>query len=213
MSSVESCDLLESATGERLDLHTYRSDFRTRLHTGGDSWKLERQQSFQEPGFVSWEAMAHGDWAGSLRLMEQERQGLLDSSRDNLRRGVTFHRVRVVEEPLTPYLQWELHLLKLRAECGDKIRVIDPERVAGMEPNGPLPELVSVGGDTVYRILYDAQGVLDGAVRYTGAETVRRYEAYVQGLYAAGEEVDSYFTRKVAHLPPPRLEHRHERHQ
>lgn len=209
MSSVESCDLLESAAGERLDLHTYRSDFRTRLHTGGDSWKLERQQSFQEPGFASWEAMAQGDWADALRLMEQERQGLLEASRDNRRHGTTLYRVRVVEEPLTAYLQWELHLLKLRAECGDKIHVIGPERIAGMESDAPLPELVSVGGDTVYHVIYDSRGVLDGAVRYTGPQTVRRYEEYVQDLYATGEGIGAYFTRKVAQLPPPHPEYRH----
>ncbi|RLL69556.1 DUF6879 family protein [Streptomyces sp. Z26] len=206
MRDVEIRDLLESATGEELDLPTYRADFRRRLLSGGDSWKLERQQSFEEPGFASWDATARGDWAESLRLMEKERPGLRQAARENALHGTVFHRVRVVGEPLTAYLQWELHLLALRAEHGDRIRVVTPADVADREAGAPLPELVSVGRDTLYRVLYDSRGVLVGAVRHVDPEAVERYVRYVSGLYAGGEDLASYFRREIATLPPPRLE-------
>ena len=72
----------------------------------------------------------------------------------------------MVEQPITAYLPWELHLLRVHAECGELIRVIGLERVAALEQDSPLPELITLGRNTVYGISYDASGPADGAVRY-----------------------------------------------
>ena len=173
---------------------------------GQDSWKLERRQHFLEPGFASWEAFSRGDWDEALRLIKGERDYLQEFAQDNAQREVDLFRVRVVEEPLTPYLQWELHLLRLRAECGEKIRITGPEAVDALESAGPLPELLTLGNATTYRILYTDQGVLDGAVRFTDPGVTSRCRQFIQDLYSAGEDLSSYFTRKVLHLPPPRAE-------
>lgn len=117
---------------------------------GCDSWKLERRQHFREPGDASWEAFVRGDWQEALRLIEAQRAGLLDLSRLAARHRCRLLRVRVVEVPLTPYLQWELHLLRVRAECGELIRVTGPEHIAAYERESPVPELVTLNDDTVY---------------------------------------------------------------
>lgn len=198
----------DPALGERLPLADYRKDFRERQWTidGQDSWKLERQQEFQEPGFASWEAFNQGDWAEALRLIEEERTYLREFSEENRRRGVTLYRVRVVEEPIAPYLQWELQLLRLRAEYGERIRVIGPERLAALEQDKPLPELLTLGDHVVYQILYNRHGILDGAVRFASRDVTFRCRKFVLSLYEAGEEISSFFDRKVSHLPPPRPE-------
>jgi hypothetical protein len=201
-------DFLDDSSGERLALRSYRDDYNKRISAaaGSESWKFERQQHFREPGFASWEAFARGDWDRSLELIENERKGLEELARQAADEGLRLLRVRVVEEPIDPYLQWELHLLRIRAEYGEEIRVIGPERISQFEADGPLPELLTIGSDTLYRILYDGDGILDGGVRFTDRVTVTRATAFIESLYEAGEDMGSYFQRKIAWLEPPSRE-------
>ncbi|MET9218750.1 DUF6879 family protein [Streptomyces sp. NPDC008079] len=198
-------DLLGASHGVRLGLDAYRADFRRRDFAvdGCDSWKLERRQDFREPGDPSWNAFTQGDWEGALRLIEAQREELLDLSRLAASHGCRLLRVRAVEFPLTAYLRWELNLLRVRAECGELIRVIGPEHLAEYEHEGPVPELVTLNDDTVYEILYDADGVLEGAVRYLDRGTRDRVAARVEGLYASGEDIGTFFAREVADRTPP----------
>ena len=201
-------DFLDDSSGERLALRPYRDDYDKRISAaaGNVSWKFERQQHFREPGFASWEAFARGDWGRALELIENEREGLEELARQAADDGLRLLRVRVVEKPIEPYLQWELHLLRVRAECGEEIRVIGPERIRKLEADGPLPELLTIGSDTLYRILYDEDGVLEGAVIFTDRETVAQATDLIESLYEAGEDMGSYFQRKIARLEPPRGE-------
>ncbi|MFC9219555.1 DUF6879 family protein [Streptomyces hygroscopicus] len=196
---------LDGAPGERLSRDSYRADFQQRMQAidGRDSWKLERRQHFQEPGTESWKAFSRGDWAGALELIEKRRDELLAFMGEAAKRDFSLYRVRVVAEPITPYLQWELHMLRLRAECGERIRVVGPELIRELEEDGPLPELVSLGGRTLYRVIYDSRGISDGAVRFADPDVLKPWEEFIKGLYGEGEEMSSYFEREVAPLPPP----------
>jgi hypothetical protein len=198
-------DLFDASPGERLGLDAYREDFRRRDFAvdGFDSWKLERRQHFREPGDPSWSAFVQGDWKEALGLIEARRAALLDESRLATCHRCRLLRVRVVEQPLTPYLQWELHLLRVRAECGELIRVIGPDRIAAYEPDAPAPELVTLNDDTVYEILYDADGVLEGAVRHLDPATRDRTVGRIEELYVLGEDIRTFFDREVAHLKLP----------
>jgi Family of unknown function (DUF6879) len=198
-------DLLGASPGERLGLDAYREDFRRRdfAVAGCDSWKLERRQHFREPGDPSWNAFARGDWEEALRLIEAQRPALLDLSRLAARHRCRLLRVRVVEQPLAPYLQWELHLLRVRAQCGELIRVIGSEHIAAYEHDALVPELVTLGDDTVYEVLYDAQGGLEGAVRYLDPGVRDRTATRIEELYMLGEDIGTFFGREVAGLRPP----------
>ncbi|MFE1962331.1 DUF6879 family protein [Streptomyces sp. NPDC059479] len=198
---------LRPEQGERLVRDVYKRDFRERYEAihHGDSWKLERLQHFEEQGSASRDALSRGDWAEALRLIDERREDLLVSARDDERRSSVFHRVRVVEKPLTPYLQWELYSLRQRAEYGERIRTISAEAVAASESDGPLPEVVILGGHTLYQVVYNESGASQGAVRYTDPDIVGIWESYIKELYRAGEDVESYFAREVAHLPPPTM--------
>ncbi|RKN09687.1 DUF6879 family protein [Streptomyces radicis] len=198
---------LDLSQGERLISPDYKADFRRQDAEirGRSSWKLERLQHFEERNDPSRDALRRGDWDAALRLLEEEREGLLESTRQDEERDNPFHRVRVVEEPLTAYVQWELHALRIQAECGRPIRVVDAREVAALEAEGPLPEVVILGGETLYRVHYTHEGVPDGATRFTDRDTIAPWEALIEALYAGGEDVIPYVQRRVEPLPPPRL--------
>jgi hypothetical protein len=198
---------LPADLGERLARDVYRRDFRQRdaALRNRNSWKLERRQHFEEQGSASRDALRRGEWQEALRLLEERRGDLLTYAQDDERRASVFHRVRVVEEPLTPYVQWELHTLRLRAEYGERIRVVEPTQVAVSETTGLLPELTILGGETLYHIVYTDAGVPDGAVRYTDPDIIASWESYIKGLYDSGEDLASFFERAVTPLPPPSL--------
>ncbi|MDT0342788.1 DUF6879 family protein [Streptomyces litchfieldiae] len=198
---------LDPTRGVRLLRSVYRPDFRSRNAEiqNRDSWKFERRQHFEEQNDPSRDALTRGDWNEALRLLEEERDDIRQAVRADAGRGSVFHRVRIVEEPLTPYVQWELHALRIQAECGRRIRVVRAERVSPLESGGPLPEVVVLGGATLYDIAYTDEGVPDGATRYEDPDVVQGWEAFIARLYADGEDVRSYVERSVAHLPPPQL--------
>ncbi|MFC4471104.1 DUF6879 family protein [Streptomyces xiangluensis] len=197
--------LLRPDQGERLTRDAYKRDFRERdaRILNADSWKLERRQHFEEQGSPSRDALRRGEWQEALRLLGDRRDDLLATARDDARKGHHFHRVRVVEQPLTPYVQWELHSHRQRAEYGERIRVVSAEQVAAAEREHLLPEVVVLGHDTLFQVLYSASGATLGAVRYTDRELIDSWESYIRKLYEAGDDVREYFEREVAHLPPP----------
>lgn len=194
------------ATGTHLSLADYRADFRATesMIAGQDSWKLERRQHFRQPGSASWEAFARGQWSEALRLIEARRESLMEFGAKAAEKGTGLYRLRVVAEPIIGYLQWELHSLKLRAECGELIHVLPAAAVRELEGNGELPEVVTLGPLAAYRILYDADGVLAGGIKVTDPPAVRRVTDLVRRLYAQGEDITTFFEREVAPLPPPR---------
>ena len=198
-------DLLQQAAGVRLDQSQYQKDFDANLWRvdGADSWKLERMQSYSEAGFPGWEAFMAGDWNTALQLYEKERPGIAAFHEEFRSHRSCLYRVRVVAEPVTPYVQWELHCLKLRVECGEKIRVVNPSAISLHEPVGPLPELISLCGRVLYHTIYDDREQPDGAFRYAGPELIAWYENFARGLYETGEDVESYFRRAIEGLPPP----------
>ncbi len=198
-------DLLISEPSEFLAADVMHVDYNKRFAAPGgrDSWKLERLQHFRDPQFSSWEAFDRGEWVRSLRLLEDERASLVEQQSEAIALGVELYRVRVVAEPITPYVQWELHLLALRAQYGEKIRVIGPENVAPFESDEIVPELLTVGTDTVYEFLYDDTGTLVGANRYIGPEVYDRCVEFMRILYVTGEDVGTFFERRVVDLAPP----------
>ncbi|MBM9508265.1 DUF6879 family protein [Actinacidiphila acididurans] len=191
--------------GEYLARADYKRDFRERRVAlrNSASWKLERLQHFEEIGDASRDALRRGDWQGALRLFDARRDALVASAADDARRGSAFNRLRIVEEPLTPYVQWELHWLRLSAECGHHVRVLPASAVAASETEGMLPELTILGGRVLYRVVYTESGTPDGAMRFTDPETVGRWAAFISDAYATADDVRRYFTRVVEPLPPP----------
>lgn len=196
---------LPPSLGRRLGNDEYLRDFRARdvRIRDGSSWKLERRQHFEEFGNPSREALRRGDWDAALRALGENREGLRRVQAEEEARGAVFHRVRVVQEPLTPYVQWELHALRLSAEFGERVRVLPAEAVARDEHDGLLPELTVQDDRVLFHVQYTPAGVPDGAVRYAEPTVVEPWTAYLRQAYAAAEDIGSYFRHSVAPLPPP----------
>lgn len=191
--------------GETLALDEYWADFNKRFWqtTAPGFWKLERQQHFQEPNDESWRAFAAGDWDEAMRIVEGQRAELTEYYCRAAEQGFASKRVRIVEKPIVPYLQWELHVLRLRHECGGLTRVIGPDQVASFEAGGPLPEIYTLGLDLMYEAVYDAGGTLAAARRFTDRDLIARCQRLIEDLYQLGEPLDEFFTREVATLEPP----------
>jgi hypothetical protein len=147
--------------------------------------------------------LRRGDWGLALRLFEAERGSVREAVEKDVVNGHTFHRLRMVEHPLTPYMQWELHWLHLRAECGYPTRVLPTDGLGGT-PNGQaLPEVVVLDEKTLYRVLYTDSGATEAAVRFTDPQIVAAWVAWIRHAYEAAEDIEPYFARAVAPLPPP----------
>jgi hypothetical protein len=167
--------------------------------------KLERLQHFREPGHKSWEAFDAGDWEKSQYLTERDRSAIAKEFADDTEAGLSSYRVRVVEFPITPYVQWEFHILKARAEYGENTRVVGAELVAPFEDDAVVPELIFMGSAAMYEICYDETGTRSGGRKFTNLELVKGCLAEVQELYNQGEDIHTFFDREIAPLPPPRF--------
>ncbi|MFC0546208.1 DUF6879 family protein [Kutzneria chonburiensis] len=195
-------DTLDGVQGELLPGNAYPEDFDKAFWNIGESgfWKLERRQTFREPRSESWRAFAAGDLAQARRLTDARRPELAEYYQKISAHGFYTRRARIVEQPISPYLRWELHLLRLRDELGGAARIVDAKQVAELERNGQLPEIVILGDAVMYEVLYDDDGVGQGGVRYTDRELIERWRNITKDLYEAGEKIDVYCEREVPSL-------------
>jgi hypothetical protein len=196
--------LLSPAAGEHMELPAYYADFLENYSRTHEFWKLERGQVYAEPGNESWEAFDRGDWEESLRLLEMSREGLASYFREAKGRGTVGRRIRIAALPPSAYLQWELHVLRVRDELGEPIHVLLDTEVAALEDQEPLPDIYTMDSDIMYQAVYDASGVLQHAVKYTDRDLVHSCHRLIADLYGQGEPIGEFFHREISPLPPPR---------
>jgi hypothetical protein len=139
-----------------------------------------------------------------MRLLEDRREDLSKYHREAMEAGTLTHRARIVALPLTPYLQWELNLLKIRDETGGPVRIIDVSEISDLEKQERLPEIYTMDCAVMYQAVYDDQGVLEHALKYTDEALVLQCKIFIEALYKRGEAISSFFEREVAYLPPAR---------
>lgn len=199
-------DSFPSGAATRLDRPSYHADL-GRIYRSGIGFlnKLERGQHFQERGFPSWEAFADGDWERALSLADERREDYAHELLQASRLGVTHRRLRVVEFPITPYVQWELFILRLRVDLGDDIKVLDAHDISNIERARPVPEVVILGDAAMYEVVYDEDGNAAGANRYTDRALIQETNAGFDALYERGEGFHSFFDREILSLAPPRV--------
>ncbi|MEW2270804.1 DUF6879 family protein [Streptomyces griseofuscus] len=200
-------DSFPHGVSERLDRPTYHADFwRARASGIRHMHKLERGQEFKERGFASWEAFAAGEWDRALSLVQEKREGYERQFREAAQLGILERRLRVVEFPVTPYVQWELHVLRMRVELGDHIKVLDARKISDIEQDRPVPEVVILGEVAMYEVVYDDDGNAAGANRFTDPALIRETSAGFEALYERGEGFHDFFDREIAPLAPPVVE-------
>lgn len=194
----EAFEHVRRAAGEVLPVAEYRTELYEHLHrVEGVVWKLERAQHFHEPDTPSWVAMMSGDWDRALALMDEMRFA------DDLPPRAELRRLRIVETPPTPYLQWEIVLLAARTRAGERARALHAGAVRGLESRAPLPELLILHRSLMYEVLYDDIGAHVGARRVTDPAVIEDCTRIVAELYARAEDMVAFHEREVAPLPPP----------
>jgi hypothetical protein len=190
---------------ETLDRSAYHEDFRAhRDHIEDVFWKLERRQTFSEPRNESWLAWVNGkDWDEAVRLIKADRSSLVERYERDRSLGIESRRLRIIEHPISPYLQWELNSQKVRTEAGQRMRVLDAAKLVDRETTGPLPELTILGLRVLYEVLYDSNGAGAGARRIQDPDVIRACRAEMAMLWEQAEEFLPFFEREIAPLPPP----------
>ncbi|MGW4412144.1 DUF6879 family protein [Nonomuraea sp. NPDC004702] len=197
-------DSFRRSASERLARPRYYEDFYRVYESGIHSLdKLERGQNFKERGFASWESFAAGEWDEALSLVEEKREIYTRQFQKAAELGISERRLRVVEFPITPYVQWEFFVLRLRVELGDNIRVMDARNISDIEREWPLPEVVILGNEAMFEVLYDAGGICVGANRFTDRKAIREASTDFSALFDRGESFSTFFHREVAPLAPP----------
>ena len=86
-------------------------------------FKLERLQNYVEEDNASWSEFQNGNIQHSLELMRTIRAAEAQYDIEFFRRGLQFLRVRAVECPLSPYVEWELQSHAISAQYGETILV------------------------------------------------------------------------------------------
>ncbi|MEV5704492.1 DUF6879 family protein [Actinoallomurus sp. NPDC052274] len=181
--------------GVGLKLDDYFTDFDSRLWQVDSTWKLERRQSFREPDVPSWVAWAEGDRERSLALAEEMRAGISELQRRLDAHGIVQRRVRIVDLPATDYLCWELTVLRIRAELGERIRVLPSSALATLEASGPLPEVILLGERVAYQVRYADDGVVTGAKLMTEPRVTAACLSEMAGLWDQGEDLGVFLAR------------------
>lgn len=194
----------QRTTSEHLDRPSYHEDFRRHYESGIRFLKkLERGQNFKERGFPSWEAFAAGEWNRALSLIEEKREIYAGQFQKAAELGILERRLRVVQFPVTPYVQWELFVLRLRVELGDSIRVMDSRKISDIEVDHLVPEVVILGDEVMYEVVYDDDGNAAGANRIADRGAIEETSAGFDALYRRGEDFTKFFDREIAPLDPP----------
>lgn len=191
--------------GRTLTQPGYIADYDREFARGGDIfYKLERQQTFREPGDPSWEAFISGDWDTVLAMLDGEDRKLAARVAGHARKyGFTTKRIRVVEFPISPYLQWEMQFFRLLVAEGQDLRVLRAEQVAHYESRAVLPEVVILGEHMMYEIVYDKTGTPDGGRRIDDPKVIAGCRAELAELFEQGEPLLEFFDQHIAPLPPP----------
>lgn len=122
---------------------------------------------------------------------------------EDARLKVKSRRVRIIEKPITPYVQWAMQYFHLLAEAGESIRVVHADQVRGWEAAGPLPEVVVLGERVLFEVVYDATGNAEGARRVDDPEVISGAAADIAWLHDNGEPLLDFYRREIAPLPPP----------
>lgn len=158
--------------------------------------KWESRQTFREPGNDSWEAFQTDNWQEAMRLAVEPDEQLEKFYRIAKNRGVAFQRCRLIKLPLTPYLQWELALLRLRTPMGETVRLL------GLPPADESHiELISIDEHYLYEISYDDHGELVGARRTQSRQPLESYCRFFDANFAVGVGLSDW----DQHLMPPDL--------
>lgn len=120
----------------RLDLNEFGAAFASAwARTGSRFLKLECWQTYREAeSNASQECYERGDLVAARDLLRREAEADRPLYEDVDKRGLEYARVRLIQEPRSRYLDYELLAYRIRADMGENIEVVR------WTPAGRLPD-------------------------------------------------------------------------
>jgi hypothetical protein len=137
------------------------------------AWRWEAQGTYRQPDEVDpWQRWREGvpvsadlDWLAPW----------LDDVREAARAGRRFERVRMLTEPLTEYLRWQMEVTPANVEAGEDIRVLPESEARSLD----LPQDdFWLFDDERVAVLHFGPTDLRGAEIITDPDTVARYRSW-----------------------------------
>lgn len=165
-------------SNDYIPLAEFRSHFNQLFMSMSSNFsKLERAQSYQEPGNESLAAYLKGDKREAANLLKLPIEGWDERFNYVAQANIPWTRVRLVEFPMTPYLEWEFLTYQRSARYGERILVTDITN----DPKGSLAksssDFVMFDNRIVLAHDYGVDGILKGAWLVTRPNDVEAYIA------------------------------------
>lgn len=123
--------------------------------------------------------------------------------RDSERQGVGGWRLRVIEKPLTPYVQWDPPALRILTEEDFEIRALRSKHLASLEDRGQPLEVVATRDTAFYHVQYRPDWTPCGARRITDPRVISAATTDIAGLFDRGEPLIEFVDREVVALGEP----------
>lgn len=140
-------------------------------------FKLEVLQDYSgEDASPSLESWLKGDKQRSVTLMKAENhQEWVKSCRQKQAQGVNFIRIHAVEEPYSPYLEWELkHYEYINIpKCGEKVYLINKADIADLKL--PAGDLMIFDGTRAVINTYDKNGFMTHETFYEKGDDISHF--------------------------------------
>ncbi len=150
-------------------------------------FKLEVLQDYSaEDKGESLDAWMAGDKERSLELLRTEPNPWSEDCRAKVERGVTLTRIHVVDYPLSPYMEWEIEVYKMRniPQGKETVFLVDRKNLEGVDlPAGDL-------------MMFDQKNVVIGHYDETGY-------AHSQTFYSSEDDLSSFIALRQRILDAP----------
>jgi hypothetical protein len=161
----------------RLDLDEFGSRFvEAWSRLGSRFLKLECRQTYQERDTnKSQEMYNRGEIDKARELLRQEAKADQPLYAEVESRGLDYARIRLVQEPLTSYLEYELMAYRIRAAMGETIEVVRCDQDLNL-PNDKYFDFLLFDRHTALIHDYGGEGLQSGGWLATSSDVIARLE-------------------------------------
>lgn len=193
------------AAGTRLTLDEFQAEFRAAWAALRSRFlKVEAWQSYQELAATgSQQAFQRGDLARARELLQQEAEQDRPLYEDIKRRGLEYARIRLVKQPWSDYLRYELMAYEIRARMGENIVVVPTDPDVSL-PNAEFFDLLLFDRDTALVHDYGTTDVghQTGGWLIRDPQAIEDLERRALALRAQAVPLDRYLSRTDAQGEP-----------
>ncbi|MBB5159160.1 DUF6879 family protein [Saccharopolyspora phatthalungensis] len=158
---------------------------------GRSAWRFETQPAYH----VDAEQQAMRRYLNSGELDVSYLTGWLDGVREATRQGKRYARVRVLTEPLTDYLRFEMAVAPYNIAAGEDIRVLSPAQASELA----LPDYdYWLFDDEWLAIMHFGPSGLRNAEVVTDPETVEQHRAWRDTAARNGRSFEDHPARGLS---------------